>query len=199
MKYFFYVTLLFLYSCTGEDNSKVLDSNWSLKEFSNNTEDGDIVMKMGYGMVSKIISKQLSEEKELSHCVIVYKKNGEEYLLHSISGDLGPEDGVQKISFKEFYKDLKPNSLFVLRHKSDEIKRSEISQEALKINNMNIPFDLGFDKNNNEKMYCSEFVEVTLNNVFSNHFFKTKRINGTDIYTFNSLMGHKDFEIVNKN
>ena len=46
----------------------------SLGEFQNQTKDGDLVLKMGYGSISKIIATQLDEEIQLSHCGVIYKK-----------------------------------------------------------------------------------------------------------------------------
>ena len=193
----FILSLIILCSCSNQMTEENVDNNWSKKEFFENIEDGDIVLKMGYGSISKIIAKQLKETKEVSHCAIVCQKDSGAYLIHSISGKLGPTDGVQKISIYDFFKDIKPNSLFVLRHNSSAEKRSEISNNALILLKQGIPFDLDFGRINSSKMYCSEFVEETLKQVYRKGFFSTKKIGKGEVYTFSSLIGHEDFTLVN--
>ncbi len=150
---FFLLGLTFV-SCSSEVKEET-NTNWTIEEFKANVEDGDVILKMGFGQVSKIISKQLSENIPLSHCAIVYKKNDGFYMIHSVSGSISDEDGVQISTVDKFYEDIKPNSLFVLRHKSEDSSRSKISSEAKKILKKKVPFDLEFNKDNSDKLYCS--------------------------------------------
>ena len=166
----------------------------SLGEFQNQTKDGDLVLKMGYGSISKIIATQLDEETQLSHCGVIYKKNDSVLIIHSVSGEIGKNDGVQAIDFENFYDDVKPKSLIILRHKDSSL-RSIISAKAKDLLDLKVPFDHDFDLSNSDKLYCSEFVEIILKDTFAKSYFKTKSINGTKIYTFNSILNSDDFEI----
>jgi hypothetical protein len=171
---------------------------WDLNALKDNIEDGDIILKMGYGTISKIIAKQLNEKHQISHCAIVYKKDSSMYIIHSVSGEISDKDGVQKASFSEFYNDIKPNSLFVLRHKSDKQIRSNISTFASHYLSKLIPFDNDFNHSDSSKLYCSELVNLALYNTYNKNYFKTKKIGVTSVYTFNSIIESSDFIVVNK-
>lgn len=191
--------LIFFSSCIQENGSVNYQKNvfWNLEEFSKNVQDGDIILKMGYGPVSRIISKQLNEKQELSHCAIVYKKDSSEFIIHSVSREISENDGVQKASFDDFYKDIKPNSLFVLRHKSNQQERSKISNFGFIYLKKLTPFDDDFNNGDSSKLYCSELVSLALFNSYKKNYFKTKRIGVANVYTFSSILESSDFVIVN--
>ena len=198
---FFYLVLAVSISCSEQQKNSIEHNDtifWDLSSFSENIEDGDIILKMGYGTISKIIAKQLNEKNQLSHCAIVYKKDTSMYIIHSVSGEISDKDGVQKASFSDFYNDIKPNSLFVLRHKSDTKTRSEISTFASYYLSKLIPFDNDFNNSDSTKLYCSELVNLSLYNVYKKTYFKTKKIGVTSVYDFNSIIENSDFFVVNK-
>lgn len=196
---FFCVVVLFIYSCNEKTIKKniILPEFWSLETLKNNVEDGDIILKMGYGPISKIISTQLSEEYSLSHCAIIFKKDTNLYLIHSVSGEIAESDGVQMSSIEDFYRDIKPNSLFVLRHKSKSEIRKNISTKAKYYLDKKTPFDSDFNNNDSCKLYCSELVNIALLRTYNKNYFQTKKIGYTNVYTFNSILKSNDFDIVN--
>ena len=62
-------------------------------------QDGDIILRKGYGIVSENIAKYLDEEYVISHCGIVVKsQKGNYFVIHSVSGRLPEDDGVQVCS-----------------------------------------------------------------------------------------------------
>jgi hypothetical protein len=120
---------------------------------------GDIIVKCGYGPVSRVIVKFLNEEIPMSHAAIVVDKNHKDaVLVHSISGEISEEDGVQSIPLKAFLKDVRKNSFRIVRHKSDAAKRQEAADFARSLLPLQIPFDHDFDHTDNSALYCSEMV-----------------------------------------
>lgn len=199
MKKYFFISCLLLLSCKEQpeavdENEKIIDNNASLAEFQNLVQDGDIVFKLGYGQVSRIIQEKLGEKIPISHCGIVHHKTSP-YIIHTISGTIAKDDGVQTISLEDFHKDSKPNSLFILRSK-DTTSRKMISLKAEEYLEKRIPFDHDFDRFDNNKMYCSELVEEVLKTTLGRGYFGLKQIGNNQLYSFNEFLFNKDFIVV---
>lgn len=178
-----------------EKPSQVQVVFYSLEEFFNNTSDGDIILKMGKGPISKIATEKLKENIPISHCGIVYKKDTS-YIIHSLSNLYGDVDGVQGISFEDFYNDTRENALFVLRFK-DEKKRKQLSSKAAFYQNLNVPFDYDFDIEDTTSMFCSEFVAHTMESTLGKVYFGINNKSNKPLYNFNDLLFSDDFILVN--
>lgn len=165
---FFVLILTGVFSIVAKEkrsNREQLFSTYSLSDDEiASLQDGDIILRKGYGIVSGNIAKYLDEEYILSHCGILVKtKSGGFNVIHSVSGSLDYEDGLQICSLKRFCKESIPNSIIVVRLKEDD--RSPISRDAKQYLKEKVPFDNSFDLKDQSKIYCSELVwKILLDN-----------------------------------
>jgi len=138
-------------------------------------EDGDILLRHGYGFVSDIIANTLKEHYSLSHCAILVKTDSIQKVIHSVSQSLSDDDGVQTQSLKRFISDSKYNSLIVLRYKNkQEENRSDISKWALHYLDKKVPFDNAFDIKDTSEFFCTELIWKVFLNAFSVDIFEKK-------------------------
>ena len=120
-------------------------------------QDGDIILRKGYGIVSENIVAYLNEEYPVSHCGIIVKSNkGNYFVIHSVSGRLSEEDGMQICRLQDFCKGSIPNSIIVSRLKVDD--HSCLSKSAKQYLLDKVPFDSGFNLDDQSKIYCSELL-----------------------------------------
>ena len=165
------ILLLTLFSCDSEKKSQTdnssLQRNKILKSITSKGQSGDVILKNGYGLVSKSIVKILNEEIPLSHCGILIKDtiNNNFYIVHSVARQVSDIDGVQKIELSKFLNDVKPQDLYLLRYKTDSV--AKIKAEALCLLNSKIPFDHKYNLYNDDELYCSEFIYK----IFFQYFF----------------------------
>ncbi len=185
--------VLFFASCTQEKTFKFDNPVWKYEDLSKEIQPGDIILKLGYGKISRSITKFLKEPIPFSHCAVVSSKTT---LIHTISGKLVVKDGVQEINLKEFLKDVVPGSLYLLRHKSDLNQRKRIAEYAQFQLNKNVPFDEEFIHTDSTKLYCSEIVANALIHVYGKPYLNVLRIGENNIYGFNGLVESPDFEVV---
>lgn len=185
--------LLITGSCNQEKTFKFDNPVWQHEELSKEIQPGDIILKLGYGKISRSITKFLKEPIPFSHCAIVSSKTT---LIHTISGKLVVKDGVQEIDLKDFLKDVVPGSLHVLRHKSDSTQRKRIASYAQIQLKKNVPFDEEFIHTDSTKLYCSEIVANALIHVYGMPYFEVLTIGEKNIYGFNGLVNSPDFEVV---
>lgn len=157
-------------------NREQLFSTYSLSdEEAGLLQDGDIILRKGYGFVSENITKYLNEEYIVSHCGIIIKSaEGKNFVIHSVSGSLDYEDGVQICSLKRFCRESIPNSIIVTRLKSED--RTRISQSAKEYLKKKVPFDSKFNLGDQAEIYCSELVwKILLDNYNINVYPINKR------------------------
>ena len=161
-------------------------------------QEGDIILKCGHGQISRLITKALKEEIRISHSAILVKNESEFTLLHSVSGSLAENDGVQKISLKKFLKDVKKGTFFILRPEIDSTKTQLVINRAKSKLNEDIPFDHEFNNVDSTEFYCSEFIQFIFEEGARISCFEMKSISEKDIYMFNSIFSNPNFKVIYK-
>lgn len=123
-------------------------------------QDGDILLRHGFGVVSDAISRGLNEEYAVSHCAIVRKPTQDSIVvIHSVSSSLSDVDGVQSVGIKRFIRESKPNSVILVRFQDPSGKsNSLLSQRADYYLQKQVPFDNAFDIKDSSKFYCTELL-----------------------------------------
>ncbi len=145
-------------------------------------EDGDIILRHGFGFVSDMIVKTLKEKYSLSHCAIICKRPDKISVIHSVSQSLTSKDGVQEQDLKDFIRDSQENSIIVVRYINNHSKKnSAISEKARYYLRKNIAFDNAFDIKDSSSIYCSELIWLVIKNEFNDDIFDLKTSNAKDI------------------
>ena len=81
-------------------------------------EEGDIILRRGYGFFSDIISQKLNDSLfDVTHSAILYRENNKWRVIHSLSSDVSPIDGMQSQSLNDFLRHSMPEKLLVVRPK----------------------------------------------------------------------------------
>jgi hypothetical protein len=197
---FFLLGILFNTGCSShseefysEQSLLVKKENPSPKDILHLLEDGDIILKMGKGNISRIIADQLKEPVPFSHCGIIVKEADSIYIIHSVAKEVSGSDGLQTISLQDFFNDSYYGSLWISRVKNGENKKDEISKRAKIYLEKKLPFDYDFDISDNSKIYCSELVYNVLLETYNEDFFLKKESTQTNFLTFNSLIDSTKF------
>ena len=161
-------------------------------------QEGDIIIKCGHGQISRLITKTLDEEIDISHSAILCKDSNEFALLHSVSGTLAETDGVQKIPLKRFLTDVKKGTFFILRPQIDSIKTQTVLRKALTKLRQDIAFDHEFNNADSTAFYCSEFIQFIFDKGARISCFETRNVSKKNIYMFNSIFSNPEFKVVYK-
>lgn len=122
--------------------------------------EGDIILRRGYGFFSDFIADNLNEDNyDVTHAGILYKKNNEWYVIHSLSSDVSDFDGVQEQKLEEFLVYSAPQKILVVRTKGTTAEQGkQIVEEAQKYLAKKTPFDHRGVIDNDEKLYCTELI-----------------------------------------
>lgn len=123
-------------------------------------KDGDVILRRGYGYFSDIISHYLNDSVfDVTHCGILYKDNGNWFVIHSLSSDVSNIDGVQRQSLKDFLKYSYPHKILVTSANNITPKqREEVVKRAKYYLDIHTPFDHYGVIDDASKLYCTELV-----------------------------------------
>jgi len=140
-------------------------------------QDGDIIMRQGYGIVSSIILETLKEDIPLSHIgIIVENSEGEYDVIHSVSRMISDYDGIQIDNLKKFISHSRNNSVLITRYKNDDGSKAsgrEISNRAKYYLDKKVPFDHSFDFQDTTSFFCSELVWRILIDKFDDDIYES--------------------------
>ncbi|HOY30947.1 MAG TPA: YiiX/YebB-like N1pC/P60 family cysteine hydrolase [Bacteroidales bacterium] len=160
-------------------------------------QDGDIILRHGYGLVSDMIVEQLDEQYDISHCAIVCKDDTGCMVVHSVSSSLSNVDGVQSQNLKAFIRDSHYNSVIVIRYKSRINKPlSAISRKAKYYLAQQVPFDNAFNIDDSSEFYCTELLWKVILNEYGDDIMKGKNNERKDHLRFDTFLDTTKFEII---
>ncbi len=124
---------------------------------------GDIVLRMGNGLVSEIAKSFSQREQRFSHVGILVQTKTAMVVVHSVLEDEKNFNGVVVEKLDSFLKDASDWAVYRIKLPAD--KRHAIATEALKKATEKIPFDSEYDLQTKDRLYCTEFVWQTINRV----------------------------------
>lgn len=163
-------------------------------------QDGDLILRNGYGLVSDAIANSMNEEFHVSHVAVLVKSDTAPHgfrLIHCISQSLSAWDGVQEQSFPRFIRDSQRNSIMVVRlNVVPDSSRHLISQKALEYLDRRVPFDHAFDIEDSSHLYCSELPWLIIKNEFGIDIFKDKMNEQKDHMKFSNFWNPDYFEVI---
>jgi uncharacterized protein YycO len=162
-------------------------------------QDGDIILRHGYGLVSDGIVEVMREDLHVSHCAILCKDSlsNKIEVIHSVSQSLSEYDGVQIQSFDQFIRDSQENSIILVRFKAPNDKPTNcISARAQYYLERQIPFDPSFDIDDTARFYCSELIWKIILDEYDVDIFKDKNNEQKDHLKFDNFYNEENFEII---
>lgn len=188
-----------LSSCNIEPSQEVKSKYFLTKDEQLLLQEGDIVLRHGYGMVSNMISATLKEDIELSHCAIIIKDSTDKFkVVHSVSQSVSDYDGVQIQDLNLFINDSKPNSVVVVRYKNlSPEQQLLIRKKSLEFLKQQIPFDHSFDISDSTEFYCTELIWRIFLDLFNDDILQSDKFkHNLSAFRFAFFFDPKRFEVI---
>ncbi len=153
-------------------------------------KSGFIVLRMGRGVDSYILSQMNEKDKSFSHCGIVFIENGYPFIYHCIGGENNPDERMRRDSAISFFSPTINVGIAVIKY---DFNDSQIIKVHLAVNQLyksKPKFDLKFDLNTNSELYCSEMVYKAVNSAMndSNYIKSTIKYGKTYVGIDNLFM-----------
>lgn len=123
-------------------------------------QEGDFILRRGFGFFSDYISKELNDSViDVTHAGIITKRNDSLFVIHSLSSDVTDIDGLQIQPLQEFLRYSYPQKIIVTRLKNaDSAVGLKISSLAKNYLEKQIPFDHKGNFDNDDELFCTEMI-----------------------------------------
>lgn len=191
---------LFLFAYESRSKQELSFNRYSLNESElKKIKEGDIILRWGYGVVSDLIVKTLNQNYNVSHCAIVSKDpRGKFKVIHSVSSTISDFDGVQDQEMKSFIQDSKPNSIIVVRLKTDTNTQNlaKIGERAQYYLDKKIPFDNGFNYEDSTQFSCNELIRKVIIDEYKKDIYENIDKKNKDNFNFDIFTDTTLFEII---
>ncbi len=126
--------------------------------------DGNLILRLNRGLLSNYFRNIASENKDFSHCGIIYIENNRYWVSHSERDETKNFNGVVKEDLEDFLEHSKAFAIYDIQQK-ESIRRG-IHKSIKQYLDLAIPFDMKFDTKDTTALYCSEFVALCYNENF---------------------------------
>jgi len=123
-------------------------------------QEGDFILRRGFGFFSNYISKELNDSIiDVTHAGIITKRNDSLFVIHSLSSDVTDVDGLQIQPLREFLRYSYPHKIIITRLKNaDSVTGLKISSLAKNYLTKQIPFDHKGNYDNDDELFCTEMI-----------------------------------------
>jgi len=158
-------------------------------------QDGDFIMRRGYGYVSDMIGRFLDEERRLTHCGVVTQRQGEYWVVHAVSNNVSEVDGMQAHRLADFVRQSYPGSIVVTRFRTEQ-DRGGISRRAVDHLRRKVPFDHHFDLADTTHIYCSELLWRIVRDEFDVDVFQNAKDTERKYFGFSNFLDPRWFDLV---
>jgi hypothetical protein len=189
------VCLLFFYQ--QKSNKDELKNDYCLTtEEKSVLQEGDIIFRHGFGIISDAIVKYVKSDYPVSHCgIIVADSVGKLFVIHTVSNTLADIDGMQKDDLDVFVKGSQKNSIIVTRYiYEDSTQAKKIAERANYYLLQQIPFDHHFDCMDTTAFFCTEFIRMVFLTAIGVDLYDISADGGMDCMGFSALLDRGRFK-----
>ncbi len=119
---------------------------------------GDLIVRTGNDFTSESLRSLNQRDKTYSHCGIASVENDAVFIYHALGGEFNPDQKIRKDGFKIFAAPYSNRGIGIYRYTLLQSEIYTLMLTVKKLHQMGIMFDIKFDLQSNDRMYCAEFV-----------------------------------------
>ncbi|QCE40189.1 YiiX/YebB-like N1pC/P60 family cysteine hydrolase [Psychroserpens sp. NJDZ02] len=157
------VSILFLaYRFLKDDSNRPYESSFLYKlnaKEKAKLQNGDIILRRGYGLVSTMILKMMNEDYDVTHLGMVVRQNDTLKIAHALSSSVSNQDGLRLQAIDSFVHNSHDRTILVTRLKNiDSVKQQKVISQIDYYYKKQLPFDHSFNYKDTTEHYCSELI-----------------------------------------
>ena len=141
--------------------AKVRQEEWlaeHLMEIKNQISSGDLIVREGNDFTSQSLRQLNRKNKTYSHIGILSKENDSIIVYHIMGGEWNPDAIILRESLSKFVSPTINNQFAIYSLKVSDDDKKQIVKNAVKLKEDDVRFDMKFDLQTKDKMYCAEYV-----------------------------------------
>jgi hypothetical protein len=173
---------LFLFCMLACNTSKRSNLEEDIKRIQALVKSGDVIVRNGNDEVSNAARSFNRKDKTYSHCGLVQVEQDTAFVYHALGGSYNPSQKLLRQTMKDFCSDEDIDKVAVFRYPLDDKESAVLSSWTQHQYRNGLAFDLFFNFQTDDKMYCSEFVFKGLNTAKNNTLKKLLPVNEETLY-----------------
>jgi Permuted papain-like amidase enzyme, YaeF/YiiX, C92 family len=118
---------------------------------------GDLIVRTGNDFTSESLRSLNQRDKTYSHCGIASIENDSLFVYHALGGEFNPDQKIRKDKFEVFAEPYSNRGIGIYRYLLSQSEINKLMLTVKKLHEMGIMFDMKFDLQSNNRMYCAEF------------------------------------------
>ena len=152
---------------------------------------GDVVTRLGNDIISEMISQLNRNDRSFSHCGLVVVEDGYPMVYHSIGGEDNPDERLRRDSVQIFWSGKTNFAIGAFRYRLDERTISRLTDSVHACFERRPLFDMQFNLEDDDKMYCAEFIAKMFNRATdSADYISTSTLAGKAYYPIESVFNN---------
>lgn len=139
-------------------------------------QNGDVIFRNGNDEVSRAVRNMNRKDTSFSHCGLLFIENDSVFVYHALGGVYNPGQRLRRDPIDSFCTPYENNAFGIYRYnlkkEQNEILRSVVQGHFF----AGLKFDLFFNYQSDDVMYCSEFVFKSLDKSVNGAYSKYVRM-----------------------
>ncbi len=119
---------------------------------------GDLIVRTGNDFTSESLRSLNQRDKTYSHCGIASIEDDTLFVYHALGGEFNPNQKIRKDKFEVFAEPYSNRGIGIYRYQLSQSEINSLMLTVKKLHELGIMFDMKFDLQSNDRMYCAEFV-----------------------------------------
>lgn len=119
---------------------------------------GDLIVRTGNDFTSESLRTLNRRDKTYSHCGIASIENDTVFVYHALGGEWNPDQKIRRDALDVFASPLTNRGIGIYRFRLSPVEITQLMITVSRLYQMGIMFDMKFDLQTNDRMYCAEFV-----------------------------------------
>jgi hypothetical protein len=119
---------------------------------------GDLITRTGNDFTSQMLRQLNQHDKTYSHCGIASIEHDSVFVYHALGGEFNPDQKIRRDAFALFCEPYSDRGFGIFRFQLPIAVLDRITFAAKEYYRAGIMFDMKFDLQTNDRMYCAEFV-----------------------------------------
>ena len=161
--------LLFSVACRQTPKSKTPDPEKIAADYKMIGElkpvirSGDMIFRSGMDQVSRAARSFNRKDTSYSHCGLLFIEHDSVFVYHALGGIYNPSQRLMRQPLDSFCNPAENNAVAVYRYPLSGTQLSKLESTVQGYYHAGLKFDMYFNYQSDDKMYCAEFVFKSLN------------------------------------
>jgi len=119
---------------------------------------GDLILRTGNDFTSESLRSLNQRDKTYSHCGIASIEHDTLFVYHALGGEWNPDQKIRRDPFEYFAEPYSNRGIGIYRFRLSHADINALMVTVKNLYHMGIMFDMKFNLQSNDRMYCAEFV-----------------------------------------